>query len=181
MHSSNFGQFGRLSGRPRLVLGAGLALAIMAATPTLAQKGAPPPASDPMADALAFCAAGADDMTGAALQAAGWNIDDAYEYSPFYRSLTTSRNDDDYGFVTVETYATVQLIYCTYDIAVADPSFDLQAAADAQGLNGQVASQEDGLYGAWERTGSGDGMLVQASISGGYFYLELNHIIELPD
>jgi hypothetical protein len=159
-------------------IGAAMAV-VLAVTPGQAQKGPAPQGGDPISDGFSFCATGADDISGGALSAAGWTIDDQFEYGPFYTSLSVSRNGgDDTGFVSLQPYATYQLVYCTYDIYIGDAAFDMQAAAEAFGLDGHVETDPDGTYGTWELL-EDDGIFLQASVSGGYFYFELNWYTEL--
>ncbi len=152
--------------------------AVVAATPSSAQKGAT--AANPMAAGFAFCETGASDITGGALAAAGWSIDDQGTYGPYFSSVNVSRNGgDDYGYVSVQPFATVELVYCTYDVYV-DASFDMAAIAQQMGYTGETQVVDGDTYGTWELTGDGEGRLVQATISGNYFYLELSWIRDLP-
>lgn len=170
-------QVGKILGKGMISVAAGVTAAVIIATPGMAQKGR---ASSPMAEAFTFCETAANDMSGGAISAAGWTIDDQGEYGPFFKSINVSRNGgDDYGYVSVQPFATVELVYCTYDVYL-NASFDLAAAAQALGFTGATQVVDGDTYGTWELTGDDGGKLVQATLSANYFYLEMSWIRDLP-
>ncbi len=167
-------------------IAAGLAV-LLTAVPVMAQKGPttlPPFPDDPFQEAFDLCFEASIDIDEAAdnMEAAGWTVDDFYETGPFIVSLSASRQvngADIYFFGTFETYATVGLMYCTYDIEGAAAPIDFATVGPDFGLEGDFVVNEGGTYGAWELLGDGEGYLITARQEGDYFFIQMNRIGEL--
>lgn len=165
---------------------AGLAL-LLTSVPVMAQKAPtnlPPFPEDPFQEAFDLCAEATYSLDDAAdiMEEAGWTIDDFYETGPFIRSMSASRQvngADIYFFATFETYATVGLVYCTYDIEGAAAPIDFQSVGPDFGLEGNVETTEEGVYGAWELLTDADGTVITARQEGDYFFIQMNWLFEL--
>lgn len=165
---------------------AGLAL-LLTSVPVMAQKvpnNLPPFPDDPFQEAFDLCADASINIDDAAdnMEAAGWAIDDFYETGPFIVSMSASRQvngADIYFFATFETYATVGLVYCTYDIEGAAAPIDFQSVGPDFGLDGHVETTEEGVYGAWELLADEDGTVITARQEGDYFFVQMNWFFEL--
>ncbi len=165
---------------------AGLAL-LLTSVPVMAQKAPtnlPPFPDDPFQEALDLCTDASNNFDTAAdnMEEAGWAIDDFYETGPFIVSMSASRQvngADIYFFATFETYATVGLVYCTYDIEGAAAPIDFQSIAPDFGLEGNVETTEEGVYGAWERLTDDDSAVITARQEGDYFFVQMNWFFPL--
>jgi hypothetical protein len=165
-----------------LSVAAGLAL-VLTSVPVMAQKtptnNLPPFPADPFQEAFDVCADASNNIDAAAdnMEAAGWTIDDFYETGPYIVSMSASRQvngADIYFFATFETYATVGLVYCTYDIEGAANAIDFQTVGPDFGLEGNVETNEGGIYGAWERLTDDDAVVITARHEGDYFFVQMN-------
>ena len=164
---------------------AGLAL-LLTSVPVMAQKAPtnlPPFPDDPFQEAFDLCTDTTYSIDDAAdnMEAAGWTIDDFYETGPFIVSMSASRQvngADIYFFATFETYATVALVYCTYDIEGAAAAIDFDAIGPDFDLEGTVETTEEGVYGAWERLTDEDGAVITARQEGDYFFVQINWFFE---
>jgi hypothetical protein len=167
-------------------MAAGLAL-LLTSVPVVAQKapgGLPAFPEDPFQEAFDLCFDASLDIDAATdnMEATGWTIDDFYETGPFIVSVSASRQvqgADIYFFATFETYATVGLVYCTYDIEGAANPIDFQSIGPDFGLEGNVETLPEGVYGAWERLTDNDGVVITARQEGDYFFVQMNWIADL--
>ncbi len=179
----NFRAAGIRRSRSRVAaIGVGaFALLAFAVAPGLAQKAPPPPPpSNAFADGYEICMQAAMDLTAvqALLTNAGFTMDEPIVEGPFQHTVSATKiddvNGDAYFYVVVETYPTLELTYCTYEIEGVVGEVDFAAATDAFGLDGGVELGEGGVYGAWEMLGDEGGALILAQQEGDYFLFQVN-------
>lgn len=172
---------GAVSRGLRLGVAAAALLPAVLATPTLAQKG-PAAGRDVIDEGYNLCldAVAGLDYLRQSLNAAGWTIDDDANYGPYQVYINASivgdgTTGDRYLYATVETYPTIDLVYCTYEVEGAYSVADY-GLLSAYGLDGEYQDLEDGTYGVWEVADEAGGQLWLLQAQQDYLYFQLDWV-----
>lgn len=182
----------------------GLAASLIAGTAAWAQKPPPesgeaPPADEgpgPSAegagqlliDAVELCGRTSVeglDSGNAALTEAAWTIDFFGPTGPYLTELSASREypsadpeivDYAYFYAVTEFYASATIGYCSYEVDVPSGAIDLAAVAEAYDIEGDVRTEDDGVYGMWEPVDDGQPYYVTAYVTEDLFHFQVTWI-----
>lgn len=135
-------------------------------------------------DSLDLCALLSGDRGDAEseLQAQGWSIDYSDSNSSYVWEVDASKTyaDGSYAsiFALMETYPTGQITYCSFTADSVPNVPDLNTVQQVYDVTGEVQPFDGGADGTWEQVNDGVTYYALASVSEGYYYMQLTAVAQ---